>query len=160
GVDGPRREKALRSWARWAAKRDAQYHLGTTAQQVVAAVYRVYHAAGHHPLQVGPYRVDDTVIPGLLLDPLSDDSPSSQAELASFVVSLTSAARGKPAHPDAELLSDVADQLTGSGSALHSAQTAIMCADAPVPHKPRTYWREIRAHRASAPLFSPVDQTI
>lgn len=160
GVDGPRRERALRSWAGWAARHDAQYHLGTTAQQVVAAVYHVYRTAGHHPLHVGPYRVDDTVIPALLLDPLSDDLPSSQAELASFVVSLSNAAHGKPAQPGPELLSDVADQLTGSGSALHSAQTAIMCADAPVPHKTRTYWRAIQSHRAKAPLFSPVDQTI
>ena len=35
-----------------------------------------------------------------------------------------------------------------------------MCADAPVPRSPRVYWRAIQAHRASAPLFSPVDQTI
>jgi hypothetical protein len=35
-----------------------------------------------------------------------------------------------------------------------------MCDDAPVPRSPRVYWRAIQAHRASAPLFSPVDQTI
>src|SRR5206468_1082841 len=69
GVNGPRREKALRSWARWAARHDSQYHLGTTAQQVVAAVYHVYRTAAHHPLHVGPYRVDDTIVPALLLDP-------------------------------------------------------------------------------------------
>jgi hypothetical protein len=51
-------------------------------------------------------------------------------------------------------------QLTGSGSALHSAATAIMCADAPVPRSPSFYWKVIEANRASAPLFSPVDQTI
>jgi hypothetical protein len=95
-----------------------------------------------------------------LLDALSDDSPANSAELAAIVGSLNRAAHGRPAKPDATLLEALAMQLTSAGSALRSAKTAIMCDDAPVPRSPRVYWRAIQAHRASAPLFSPVDQTI
>jgi TAP-like protein len=94
------------------------------------------------------------------LDPLSDDSPASSAELAAVVGSLNRAAHGQAAKPSATLLQSLARQLTSAESARRSAQTAIMCDDAPVPRRPRVYWQAIQAHRASAPLFSPVDQTI
>ncbi|HKR68271.1 MAG TPA: alpha/beta fold hydrolase [Streptosporangiaceae bacterium] len=160
GSNGPQREAALHEWAKFAAMHDSQYHLGSTPSQVIATVYRIYRAAARHPLSVGPFRVDDTIVPAVLLDPLSDDSPANAAELAATVASLNRAAHGRPARPDAMLLHALARQLTSAGSAQRSAQTAIMCDDAPVPRSPRAYWRAIQAHRASAPLFSPVDQTI
>ena len=160
GANGPDRERALHAWAAFAAAHDGQFHLGGTPARVVATVYRIYRAAGRHPLRVGPFRIDDTVVPAVLLDPLSDDSPASSAELAATVASLNRAAHGRPARPSAALLHALARQLTSAGSALRSTRTAIMCDDAPVPRSPRVYWRAIQAHRASAPLFSPVDQTI
>jgi pimeloyl-ACP methyl ester carboxylesterase len=160
GSNGPQREMALREWAKFAAAHDDHFHLGSTPSQVVATVYHIYRAAGRHPLRVGPFRVDDTVVPAVLLDPLSDDSQASSAALAAIVASLNRAAHGQPARPSAGLLHALARQLTSAGSALRSAATAIMCDDAPVPRSPRVYWRAIQAHRASAPLFSPVDQTI
>lgn len=160
GSNGPVREAALRDWAKFAAMHDSQFHLGSTPSQVTSTVYSIYRAAGRHPLPVGPYLVDDTIVPALLLDPLSDDSPASSAQLAFFVIALDRAAQGKPANPSAALLHAVARQVTSSGSAQHSAATAIMCADAPVPRDPNVYWKAIGANRASAPLFSPVDQTI
>jgi pimeloyl-ACP methyl ester carboxylesterase len=160
GNDGPVREAALRDWARWAAQHNSAYHLGSTGPQVVATVYRVYRAASRHPLHVGSFRVDDTVIPAVLLDPLSDDMPVNEAEMAAAVRSLNRAAHGQAARPDAELRQDLASELTSAGSALHSAQAAIMCDDAPVSRNVVTYWRGVQSHRASAPLFSPVDQTI
>lgn len=160
GDNGPVREAALREWAKFAAMHDSQFHLGRTPSQVTATVYRIYRTAARHPLRVGPYRVDDTIVPALLLDPLSDDSPASSAELASVVIALNRATHGKPAEPGADLLQALARQLTSSGSAQRSAQTAIMCADAPVSRRPSVYWTAISANRASAPLFSPVDQTI
>jgi pimeloyl-ACP methyl ester carboxylesterase len=160
GNNGPQREQALRDWATFAAAHDSQFHLGSKPSQVTSTVYRIYRAAGRHPLRVGPFRVDDTIVPALLLDPLSDDSPASSAQVASVVTALDRAAQGKPANASADLLATIARQLTSSGSAQRSAQTAIMCADAPVPHSPSVYWKAIQAHRASAPLFSPVDQTI
>ena len=76
------------------------------------------------------------------------------------MVALDNAAHGRPAGPEPELRQALARLLTGADSALLSVQTAIMCADAAVPRDPAVYWRAIQAHRASAPLFSPVDQTI
>jgi len=160
GSNGPQREMALREWATFAAARDGHFHLGSTPNQVMATVHRIYRAAGRHPLRVGPFRVDDTVVPAVLLDPLSDDSQANAAELGAFVAALNRAALGQSARPGARLLHMLARQLTSAGSALRSAATAIMCDDAPVPRNPRVYWRAIQAHRASAPLFSPVDQTI
>ena len=160
GANGPEREHALRDWAGFAAMHNSQFRLGSTPAKVLATVYRIYRTAGRHPLRVGPFRVDDTVVPAVLLDPLSDDSPASSAQLAAVVAALNRAAHGKPARPGADLLHALARQLTGAGAALSSARTAIMCADAPVPRSPRAYWRAVQANRASAPLFSPVDQTI
>ncbi len=54
----------------------------------------------------------------------------------------------------------LAGLLTGARSAMHSAQTAIMCADAAVPRKPERYRRDIEAHRAEAPLFGPLTRNI
>jgi pimeloyl-ACP methyl ester carboxylesterase len=149
GSNGPQRERALHAWARFAARHDSEFHLGSTPAKVVATVYRVYRAAARHPLRVGPFRVDDTVVPAVLVDPLSDDSPASSAELAVTVAALNRAAHGQPAKPSAALLHALAEQLTSAGSAQRSAQTAIMCDDAPVPRSPRVYWRAIQAHRAA-----------
>jgi len=160
GANGPERQSALREWAVFAAQHNAQYHLGSTARRVLATVRFIYRTAGRHPLHVGPFSVDDTVVPATIIDPLSNDMPSSAAELAANMQALNRAAHGRPANASQPLLDALAQQLTGSGSPLNSARTAIMCADAPVPTNPAVYWRNIQANRASAPLFSPVDQTI
>lgn len=81
-INGPQREMALHEWAKFAAMHDSQFHLGSTPSQMVATVYSIYRAAARHPLRVGSFGVDDTVVPAVLLDPLSDDSPASSAELA------------------------------------------------------------------------------
>lgn len=160
GANGPQRQKALADWATWAAQHNAQYHLGGTARQVLATVNGLYRAAGRHPLHVGPFAVDDTEVPAVIIDPLSDDMPVNEAELAANIQALNRAAHGRAAKASPDLLQALALQLTGTGSALNSARTAIMCAEAGVPANPAVYWRAVQAHRASAPLFSPVDQTI
>jgi pimeloyl-ACP methyl ester carboxylesterase len=160
GANGPERQSALAEWAVFAAAHNSQYHLGSTTRRVLGTVNFIYHTAGRHPLRVGPFSVDDTVVPATIIDPLSDDMPSNAALLAADMQELNRAAHGRPANASPDLLAALAQQLTGTGSALNSARTAIMCADAPVPTNPAVYWRNIQAHRASAPLFSPVDQTI
>lgn len=160
GENAPEREAGLRDWATWAAGHDDQFHLGTTADQVLSTVDRVYQASARHPLRVGRYLVDDTVVPGLLLNPLSDDADSNQAELATFVQVLARAVSDGAATPTPELDRALAGVLTGVDSAFHSGQTAIMCADAPVRRDPASYWRRIQAIRARHPLFGPVDRTI
>jgi pimeloyl-ACP methyl ester carboxylesterase len=154
--NAPERDRALRDWAGWAAGHDDQYHLGRTADQVLATVNAVYRAAGRHPLRVGGFDVDDTVVPGLLIDPLSDDSPDSSAELASWVQVLVRAANTGSAEPTPELDDALAGVLTGARSAFHSGQTAIECADQVVPRDPDRYWRAIEASRTASPLFGPL----
>jgi len=126
----------------------------------LSTVDAVYRAAARHPLRVGRYLVDETVVPALVLDPLTDDSPASAAALADTVRVLATAAAGGTVEPTPEMAATLAGTLTGSGSALHSAQTAIMCVDGAVPRDPEFYWRDIQRHRTEAPLFGPLDRNI
>jgi pimeloyl-ACP methyl ester carboxylesterase len=157
---GPERQAALRDWAAWAARHDDHYHLGATTDGVLSTVWRIYQASARHGLQVGSYRVDDTDIAGVLINPLSDDSTASNAQLASYVQILNRAATHGSAQPTPDLAASLASLLTGASSAQHSAETAIMCDDASVPRDPQWYWRDIQAHRAAEPLFGPMDRTI
>lgn len=158
--NAPQRTAALRDWATWAAKRNHQYHIGATAPQVLSTVERIYQASARHALRVGRFRVDDTVVPGLLAGPLTDDTDEDNAELAASLQVLAQAARNGSAKPTNALQASLTSLLTDAGSALRSAQTAILCADAAVPHAPSWYWRDIQAHRADQPLFGPLSRTI
>lgn len=155
GNPAPQREAALRDWAVWAAAHDPQVHLGTTAPQVLSIVDRIYRDAARHALHVGGYRVDDTSVAALLLDPLSDDGDANNVDLADRVRALAGRAE-----PSASLQEALAGLLTGAESGVRSTRTAIMCADAAVPRDPEWYWRATEANRAAAPLFGPVDSAI
>jgi len=155
-----RREAALREWAAWAAQRDDRFHLGATAPEVLSTVHRIYETAARHPLRVGAYEVDDTVVPALLVGPLTDDTEETNAELAATVRVLALAAAGGTPAPGDALETTLAGLLTGADSLLHSGQTAILCADAAVFRDPAWYRRDIEAHRAEAPLFGPVGRDI
>jgi pimeloyl-ACP methyl ester carboxylesterase len=152
------REAQLREWAGWAAARDADYHLGGTADAVLGAVRRIYAASARRPLTVGAYAVDDTLLPAMIDAPLTDDTEN--AELARVVGVLTRAADGLPAEPTEEMAATLASLVNGVGSATHTAQTAILCGDAAVRRNPEVYWRDIQRHRASSPLFEPLARTI
>jgi len=152
------REAQLREWANWAAARDNEYHLGATADAVLATVQRVYAASARRPLAVGSYAVDDAIVPALIVSPLTDDT--SNGELAEVVGILTRSAEGEPVAPTEEMADILASLVDGAGSATRSAQTAILCGDAAVSRDPETYWRDIQAHRAESPLFEPLARTI
>ncbi len=154
----PGRAAQLREWADWAAERDADYHLGTTADAVLSTVRHVYAASAKRPLRVGSYAVDDTLLPALITTPLTDDTDNG--ELAEVVRVLTRAADGLPAEPTEEMAATLAGLVDGAGSATHTAQTAILCGDAAVSRNPEVYWRDIQRHRASSPLFEPLARTI
>ena len=109
---------------------------------------------------MGQYRVDDTAVPALLLDPLSDDGEDDNAELAARVQVLAQAATTGTAQPTPELADALAGLLTGANSAKQGAMAAIMCADAAVPRDPDWYRRDIESHRAEALLFGPVNRNI
>lgn len=154
----PRREAALAEWASWAAARDDDYGLGATADEVLATVDRVYTASARKPLRIGGYAIDDTVVPAVVARSLSDDA--TNGELAETMAILATVANGGTAEPNEALADVLSGVLTGAESALHSAQTAIMCGDAAAPRDPEWYWRDIQAHRAQAPLFTPMSRTI
>ncbi|GIM80783.1 peptidase [Amorphoplanes auranticolor] len=154
----PRREAGLREWAAWAAARDADYELGATADEVLATVRRVYAASARRPLVVGSYAVDDTLVPALIVTPLTEDTENG--ELAAVVRTLARAADGQPVEPSGEMAATLAGLVDGVGSATHTAQTAILCGDAAVSRNPEAYWRDIQRHRASSPLFEPLARTI
>ncbi len=155
---GPGREAQLREWATWAAARDADHHLGVTADAVLGTVRRIYAASARRPLTVGPYAVDDTLVPALIVTPLSDDTENGK--LADVVRVLARAADGMPVEPTEEMATTLASLVDGVGSATHTAQTAILCGDAAVPRDPEVYWRDVQRHRASSPLFEPLARTI
>jgi pimeloyl-ACP methyl ester carboxylesterase len=154
-----RREAALREWAALAAQHDNLLHLGTTAEQVLSTVHRVYLAAAT-PLRVGPYLVDDTVIPGIIVNLLTDDSEEAALELAATVQVLVQATDTGSAEPTEALATSLAGQLTGRDSVLRSAATAVQCGDAPVSRNVETYWRNVETRRAEAPLFGPLGSNI
>jgi pimeloyl-ACP methyl ester carboxylesterase len=154
----PGREAALREWAAWAAVRDGDLHLGATPEAVLGRVHRAYAASARRPLRVGDWRVDDTVLPGLLLGQLADDTEN--AGLAETVSVLDAAAAGRPAEPTEAMAERLSALLTGDASARHSVQTATLCGDAAVSRDPEWYRREVRRQRAVAPLFGPVAATI
>lgn len=153
----PGRQAQLREWAGWAAARDADYHLGTTADAVVATVNHVYAASSRRPLRIGRYAVDDSLLPALILDPLTDDS--SNGELATVIGLLVRAAGGHRVVPTDEMTATLQSLVDGSGSATHSAQTAVLCGDAPVERIPAYYWDDLENHRAESPLFEPLART-
>jgi pimeloyl-ACP methyl ester carboxylesterase len=159
-ISARRREAALREWASRTAAHDDLLHLGGTPEQVLATVQRVYRAAADQPLHIGPYLVDDTVIPGIITNLLVDDSEDTALELAATIRIFVQAADTGSAEPTETLGASLAGQLTGAQSAQRSASTATQCGDAPVSRDVETYWRDVQAARAIAPLFGPVGATI
>jgi pimeloyl-ACP methyl ester carboxylesterase len=156
---GPKHDQAaLAQWAGWAAAHDADYHLGTTGAAVLARIDRIYQGAARHPLHVGTYTVDDTVVPALFIDPLVDDSDFDNDQLARYVQTLDLALTAGHADPSPDLADALAGILTGVSSKIHSGQIAISCADESVPRDPEFYWRDVRARQAQQPLFGAMSR--
>lgn len=153
---GATREAALHTWADWAAGHDDVHHFGTSGAAVMATVERVYRAAAQHPLHIGDFRVDDSAFAGVLLDPLTNDDAEGNAQVAGIIAAFVRAADTGAAEPTPALTDGLTNLLTGTYSARHSAQTAIMCGDVNVPESPEYYWRDIQRHRADEPVFGPM----
>jgi pimeloyl-ACP methyl ester carboxylesterase len=147
---------ALRDWAGWAARRDGHYGLGDTADAVLDTVHRIIDVATRHPLQVGGYKIDATMLPGMLLT--VEDTDAAYAEFTAKVRVLRDAANGLPATPTGDykaLLALYADpnvlpQLNVS------ATTANQCADRAASRDPETYYRDIQDHLAAEPFYGPL----
>lgn len=153
--NGPAAAGALREWAAWAAERHDEYGLGATAERVLETVATIHRAAARGPLPVGDYRVDEHVLPALIMSGLYDDRDQPSAELAAAIRALRDAAAGKPATPTPILADSLRFIYTGDESHYGSVQAAILCGDGAAPRDPQVYWRDIQAHRGSGPLFEP-----
>ncbi|MFC4911638.1 alpha/beta hydrolase [Actinomadura gamaensis] len=153
-------ERALAHWADWAARRDGTYHLGRTRAAVLATVHRIIARAGRAPLPVGPYEVDDSTVPTVLFNLLSDDRDRPRADLATTVAALDRAAHG--AHvPATGVLGEALEfLLTGKESVYGSGQAAIICGDASAPRNPETYWRDVQKERRVHPTFGAIGANI
>jgi len=151
---------ALRDWAGWAARHDGTYHLGATTGQVLAAVERIRVAATRRPLQVGGFRVDADMLPGLLLTVV--DTDEAYAAFSAKVRVLGDAAKGLVVTPTDDL-----DGYLGLLSSTDvvpafsfSAGLALRCADRAASTDPQTYWRDIQAHRADEPFYGPLTRNL
>ncbi|WP_157246991.1 alpha/beta hydrolase [Nonomuraea typhae] len=152
-------ERALRGWARWAARRHDTYGLGDTPARVLGTVNSIVVATQDRPLRVGEYEVDDQVVPYILAGS-GDDRPAARAEFASTVRILNEAAHGRSAKPGPELAGFLAFVLSSAGSPLASPAAAIICGDNAAPRDPEVYWNDIQRSRARHPLFGPLKNNI
>ncbi|MEU3459227.1 alpha/beta hydrolase [Streptomyces sp. NPDC006733] len=160
-------ENALRHWAAWAARHDAEFGLGATRDAVLATVDRIQHTATRRPLQIGggptpSYRLDEHTVPFVVFSGLGDDKEPALRAFASSMRTLQQAALGRPAQPDADLVSTLDFVLKGGdgASAYGSVQTAILCGDVAAPRDPEVYWRDVQRSRAAHPLVGPFTNNI
>ncbi|WP_330289680.1 alpha/beta hydrolase [Streptomyces sp. NBC_00576] len=156
----PANRHALEGWATWAAGRHTTYGLGRTRGAVLAAVDRIQAAAGRTPLPIGDHRVDEQVLPVVVLSGLSQDNDTAYADFAQAVRDLRRAADGHTVTPTPWLAATLDFMLTGADSSYGSVQSAILCGDAAAPRDPETYWRDVQRARAQDPLFGPVTNSI
>ncbi|WP_375138102.1 alpha/beta hydrolase [Streptomyces sp. Act143] len=147
---------ALEGWASWAAARNATYGLGRTRGAVLAAVDRVRTAAARTPLRVGDHRVDEHIVPLVVLDGLSQDNDSAYGDFAQGMRDLLRATDGQRVTPSPWLADTLKFMLTGADSHYGSVQTAILCGDIAAPRDPEIYWRDVQNSREREPLFGPV----
>ncbi|MEU6919086.1 alpha/beta hydrolase [Streptomyces olindensis] len=157
---GPVNQRALKGWASWAAARDAAYGLGRTRGEVLATVERIRAAAARTPLRLGDHRLDEHVMPVVVLNGLSMHHDTPYGDFAQGMRDLLRASQGQRVTPSPWLAGVLEFVLTGTDSPYGSAQTAIICGDNAAPRDPEVYWRDVQRTRARDPLFSPLTQNI
>ncbi|MGW0583650.1 alpha/beta hydrolase, partial [Streptomyces sp. NPDC002920] len=152
--------RALEHWASWAAARDATYGLGRTRGTVLAVVDRVQAAAARRPLKLGEFRLDEHIVPPLLMAGLSLDNDTDFGNLAQAVREMRRAAEGGRVTPSPAFTEVLKFVLTSAASPYGSAQTAILCGDVPDSRDPEVYWRDVQRSRTLDPLFGPATHNI
>ncbi|WP_328439279.1 alpha/beta hydrolase [Streptomyces sp. NBC_00444] len=153
-------ERALRAWASWTAARHGTYGLGASRTAVLATVRRIVDAATERPLRVGPYDIDEHLLPYLISNSSGSDQEEQRAAFARAVGVLDKAAKGVAVEPTPELAGLLRFALDASSSPLASPAAAIICGDAAAPRDPEVYWRDIERSRVRHPLFGPMTNNI
>ncbi|GAA4311360.1 alpha/beta hydrolase [Streptomyces venetus] len=159
GVE-PANRQALQGWASWAAARDATYGLGRTRGEVLATVERIRAAAARTPLRLGDHRLDEHVMPIVVLNGLSQDNDEAYGDFAQGVRDMLRASWGERVTPSPGLAGVLDFVLTGADSPYGSAQAAVVCGDNAAPRDPEVYWRDVQRARARDPLFAPVTNNL
>lgn len=148
-------ERALDDWAAWAATRDADYHFGTTAEQVRGTVENLVNTVSQQPITVDDFVVDDHWLPFLLHGLLA--SYRNNEKMADVVAELVATAGGPPVRAHTPWL---ADTLYSLDAYENSALAFIACGDRDAPDDPGTYWSEIESRRTQQPVFGALAANI
>ncbi|MGJ3190352.1 alpha/beta fold hydrolase [Paenarthrobacter sp. FR1] len=155
-------ENAIDDFSEWAAGRNTEYSLGSTAGEVRQGIEKLISDAAVRPIQVGNYTLDDHVLPFLMYVNGVSDLEEDNQTFAQVLVQLRELAQGKNVelHPMlAGLVQAWFDTELGTG-ADYSATLAIVCGDSTMPTDPEWYWDEIQRQRVDQPIFAPVHHTI
>jgi pimeloyl-ACP methyl ester carboxylesterase len=158
--NGPAVAAALRDFAGWTAERHGGYGLGATPDEVIATVTAIDRAAARTPLRIGPYTVNEHLVPALVFSGLYDDRDAANGALADTLRVLHRATVDGSAEPTPALAEQLRFLTTADESSYGSVQASILCADRAAPRDPQVYWRDIEAHRADEPLFAPLIRNI
>ncbi|QES44487.1 alpha/beta hydrolase [Streptomyces venezuelae] len=155
---GPANEKALDDVARWAAPRDAEYHLGKTPAAVRATVEGLVRRAAQRPIEVGGDRLDHESLPFVLYFLGTDDVDN--AEYAKTVRMLLDAAAGRAVEPSERVAGLLGAMFrtgpdeTGTGKD-YASTLAVLCADTTAPGNAEWYRKAIEKARPKQPVFGP-----
>ncbi|MGY0235127.1 alpha/beta fold hydrolase [Longispora urticae] len=152
---GAPNEAALDDWAAWTARRDPEYHLGTTGPQVRA---RLQGLIDGPPVTVGGHVVDEHVVALLVFGPLTGRDQYPQ--IAADVRTLADTAAGRPTPANPALAGSLDYLLRPGPDGGGDAQSAVLCGDVAYPRDPEWYWRNIQRVRASQPIFGPLTSNI
>ncbi|WP_053700275.1 alpha/beta hydrolase [Streptomyces sp. NRRL F-5755] len=130
---------------------------------MLAALGRIVTATARYPLALGTapdrYRIDDTQVPFVFLQGVSDDTDQARAEFGEFIAVLAKAAAGEPTRVSPRFVSVLRPLVTGDDECT-GAQAAVLCGDKPAPRDPERYWEDVRCSRAEQPLFGPLVDNI
>ncbi|MFG6194323.1 alpha/beta hydrolase [Nonomuraea sp. JJY05] len=162
---GPRSETALDTWATWTAKRSSTYRLGDTRAKVRATVTKLLAAGEREPIKIGQGTVDGHRLPLILSRFLQQQDDN--AALAASVRELSDAAAGEQVEPGPALTA-ILRLLVAKGPEVDrwmAGQLAVLCGDGgwPAggwPRDPERYWHDIRASRATQPVFGALANSI
>jgi pimeloyl-ACP methyl ester carboxylesterase len=142
-----------RNWAAWAARRHDEYGLGTTTEQVLAAMDAVRRVADRgRPVRIGRHTVDLNAVRSL---GLGIDSESAYGLWSGLMRVFYDAARGIAVTPTPEQEQLLAEPSAADVDPEAAGRQASYCADRTVSRDPEAYFRDIRAHRAAEPFFGP-----
>ncbi|NKY44754.1 alpha/beta fold hydrolase [Nocardia cerradoensis] len=148
-------EAALDDWAGWAARRDPDYHFGTTAAQVRGAVEQLMNDIARQPITVNDFVIDDHWLPFLLHNLLGNFRLNEK--MADTVAELRAATGATPPAGHTPWLTDTLDSLRQYED---SALAFVACGDDAAPEDPVRYWSEIEQRRATQPIFGALAANI